>query len=117
MNKALTRPDAAKWKEAAQKEFDNLIANGSWEYCQLSPGAKAIECRWVFVVKYYADRSVNRYKHQEKYNASRMYLIALTHEMPEHLSKHCLENHVSVPESLFRMNTSSTMFLFSSIQM
>ena len=59
---ALTRPDAVKWKEAAQKEFDDLIANGSWEYCQLPSGAKAIGCRWVFMVKYHADGSVDRYK-------------------------------------------------------
>ena len=54
--------------------------------------------------------------HQEKYDASGMYLITLTHKMPEHLSKHCAENHVSVPEPLFRMNASS-IFLFGSIQM
>ena len=39
---ALSRPDAHKWKEAAQKEFDDLIANGPWKYCQLPPGAKPI---------------------------------------------------------------------------
>ena len=41
---ALTRPDAAKWKEVTHQKFDDLIANGSWEYCLLSPGAKAIGC-------------------------------------------------------------------------
>ena len=45
-----------------------------------------------------------------------MYLIALKHEISEHLSKHCPENHVSVPEPLFRINA-SFIFLFSSIQM
>lgn len=59
---ALRRPDAAQWREAAQKEFDDLIANGTWEYCQLPQGAKAIGCRWVFVVKHHADGSIDRYK-------------------------------------------------------
>ena len=27
--------------------------------------------------------------------------------MPGHLTKHCLENHVSVPDSLFRINAIS----------
>ena len=55
-------------------------------------------------------------EYQENYDASGMYLIALKHEMPGHLSKHYPENHVSMPEPLFRMNASS-IFLFDSIQM
>ena len=54
--------------------------------------------------------------HQENYDAPGIYLISLKHEMPEHLSKQCPENCVSVPEPLFRMNASS-IFLFGSIQM
>ena len=45
-----------------------------------------------------------------------MYLIILKHKMPEHLSKQCPENYVSMPEPLFRINASS-IFLFGSIQM
>ncbi|KAJ3489721.1 hypothetical protein NLI96_g1948 [Meripilus lineatus] len=59
---ALKRPDAPKWIEATQKEFDGLIANGTWEYCQLPPGAKAIGCRWVLNIKHLADGTIDRYK-------------------------------------------------------
>ena len=52
--------------------------------------------------------------HQENYDAPEMYLIALKHEMPGHLSKHYPENYVSVPEPLLRINASS-IFLFDSI--
>ncbi|KAJ3474117.1 hypothetical protein NLI96_g12642 [Meripilus lineatus] len=50
------------WIEATQKEFDGLIANGTWEYCQLPPGAKAIGCRWVLNIKHLADGTIDRYK-------------------------------------------------------
>ena len=51
-------------------------------------------------------------KSSQKYN--NQHLITLKHEMPEHLSKHCPENHISVSEPLFRMNA-SFIFLFDSI--
>ena len=45
---AMTRPDAQHYHEAACKEIDALLENGTWELARLPPGRKAIGCRWVF---------------------------------------------------------------------
>ena len=45
-----------------QEEMDALDANGTWELVPLSPGKKAIGCKWVFTVKVNHDGSVARLK-------------------------------------------------------
>jgi hypothetical protein len=59
---ALKRPDADLWYQAAVKEMEAHIENGTWELVKLPPGCKAIGSRWVFKVKRNADGSVERYK-------------------------------------------------------
>ncbi|THH21687.1 hypothetical protein EUX98_g8303 [Antrodiella citrinella] len=59
---ALRHPKATKWTAAALDEYNNLIANGTWEVTSLPPGFHAIGCKWVFLTKYLADGSVDRYK-------------------------------------------------------
>lgn len=59
---AMLRPDAAKYHEAAVKEIESLIENGTWELCKLPPGHKAIGSRWVFRIKHNSDGSIERYK-------------------------------------------------------
>ena len=59
---AMRRPDAHLWHEAACKEIDALVERGTWVPAKLPPGKKAIGSRWVFVVKYKADGSLERYK-------------------------------------------------------
>ena len=58
----MTRPDAQLYHEAAVKEIDSLLENGTWELARLPPDRKAIGCRWVFVIKHKSDGSVDRYK-------------------------------------------------------
>ena len=44
------------------------IKNNTWTLTNLPEGCKAIDCRWVFKVKYKADGSVERHKlHQAQY--------------------------------------------------
>jgi hypothetical protein len=59
---ALKCPDADLWYQAAVKEMEAHIENGTWELVKLPPGRKAIGSRWVFKVKRNADGSVERYK-------------------------------------------------------
>jgi transposase InsO family protein len=59
---ALKRPDANLWYQAAVKEMEAHIENGTWELVKLPPGRKAIGSQWVFKVKRNADGSVERYK-------------------------------------------------------
>lgn len=50
------------WLEAALKEIQALVENGTFELVELPEGAKAIGSRWVFKVKRNADGSIERYK-------------------------------------------------------
>lgn len=45
-----------------QQEIAALEDNASWTVMELPPGKKAIGCRWVCKIKYYADGQVERYK-------------------------------------------------------
>ena len=59
---AMASPDAQKWLEALLLEINNLIANGTWEICDLPSGMRAIGCKWVFAIKRNPDGSIERYK-------------------------------------------------------
>lgn len=61
---AMQRPPAESvlWQDAAMKEIQALVENGTFELVQLPPGRKAIGSRWVFKVKRNADGSIERYK-------------------------------------------------------
>jgi hypothetical protein len=48
---AMARPDAAKWREAAQREMDAHKDNGTWTIVKRPKGAKVIKGRWVFTQK------------------------------------------------------------------
>lgn len=54
--------DAVAWKEAAQKEYDAQLLNGTWVIEDLPPRRKAIGSRWVFARKYREDGSLERHK-------------------------------------------------------
>lgn len=46
-----TGHDADEWKSSMQREYDALIANGTWNLVPLPDDKKAIPCRWVYKVK------------------------------------------------------------------
>jgi hypothetical protein len=59
---AMQRPNADLWYQAAVKEMEAHIENGTWELVKLLPGRKAIGSQWVFKVKHNANGSVERPK-------------------------------------------------------
>lgn len=59
---AMSRPDADKWLEAAEKEVEALRENGTWDLVELPKGRKAIGSRWVFLIKRKSDGTIERYK-------------------------------------------------------
>ena len=54
--------DAEKWHQAAIDEYVSLVANGTWEKCELPEGKKAIGSGWVCHIKCNADGSIEHYK-------------------------------------------------------
>ncbi|GAA0185801.1 transmembrane signal receptor [Lithospermum erythrorhizon] len=50
------------WREAMCKEIAALEANNTWVMESLAPDKKALGCKWVYKIKYHADRSVERLK-------------------------------------------------------
>ncbi|KAG8940953.1 hypothetical protein FRC04_004867 [Tulasnella sp. 424] len=61
---AMTREDADKWMEAAEKEVQALQQNGTWDLVELPKGRKAIGSQWVFLIKWKSDGSIKQYKGQ-----------------------------------------------------
>ena len=53
---------AHHWLEAATTEYNDLVANGTWEIVDLPPDAKAIGSGWVWKIKRNADGSIERFK-------------------------------------------------------
>ncbi|CAI7767049.1 unnamed protein product [Closterium sp. NIES-53] len=60
--KALSGPDAEKWKQSVKEEYDSWLENETWELCELPPGKKAISSKLIFKHKYGPDGELTRYK-------------------------------------------------------
>ena len=52
---ALSSPIKAQWKEALDSEYSSLIKNNTWNLAPLPQGRNAVDCRWIFKVKYNAN--------------------------------------------------------------
>src|SRR5437879_11257032 len=48
--------------EAMKNEIDSQISKGTWYLTSLPNGKKAIDCKWIFRVKYNADGSLSKRK-------------------------------------------------------
>ena len=46
------------WKGAMDEEMIALSNNGTWELTNLPPGKQVVGCRWVYVVKYHPDGTI-----------------------------------------------------------
>ena len=67
---ALASPDAAKCKEAIDREISSHFYNYTWDAVRRPHGARVIGCKWVFDVKRDADGNVVRYKASRSYRFS-----------------------------------------------
>ena len=59
---ALKSNARAEWKQAMNNEIVSHKKNETWTLQELLKGRTAIECRWVYKIKYNADGSIERYK-------------------------------------------------------
>jgi len=50
------------WKQAMQLELNALDQTGSWQVVDLPSHVKPTGCKWVYMIKYNADGSIERYK-------------------------------------------------------
>ncbi|WKA09914.1 hypothetical protein VitviT2T_027524 [Vitis vinifera] len=51
-----------RWKAAMNEEMKSLQKNETWELVECPPGKKPVGCRWIYIVKYKADGSIERFK-------------------------------------------------------
>ena len=59
---AMMSPDSAKWLEAMKSEMGSIYKNKVWTLVDLPDDRQAIETKWIFKRKTYADSSVTIYK-------------------------------------------------------
>ena len=50
------------WKNAVLEEIQDLEKNNTWDITDLSKGKNAVGCKWIFMVKYKEDGSIDQYK-------------------------------------------------------
>jgi len=50
------------WREAMNKEFDALLANGTWTLVSKPPNVNLVGCKWVYKVKRKVDGNIERFK-------------------------------------------------------
>lgn len=61
-SEAMASPEAERWKEAMDAEYQSLVDNDTWELVPLPPGRKAITSKWLFKVKQNSDGEIDRFK-------------------------------------------------------
>ena len=54
--------ESNEWKKVVQEEMAALIKNNTWNFIPRPKTKRTVGCKWVFTIKYEADRSVNMYK-------------------------------------------------------
>ena len=59
---AMMSPDSAKWLEAMKSEMGSMYENKVWTLVDLPNDRQAIENKWIFKKKTYADGNVTVYK-------------------------------------------------------
>ncbi|KAG7585301.1 Reverse transcriptase RNA-dependent DNA polymerase [Arabidopsis thaliana x Arabidopsis arenosa] len=54
--------NSKEWCGAIDKEIGAMESTDTWEITTLPPGKKAVGCKWIFTLKFYADGTLERYK-------------------------------------------------------
>jgi histone deacetylase 1/2 len=52
----------SRWKAAMNEQYDALIKNNTWHLFPSAHGQNAIDCMWVYKVKWKTDGTVDHYK-------------------------------------------------------
>ena len=58
----MVSPDSAKWLEAMKFEIGSIYESKVWTLVDLPDDRQAIENKWIFKRKTYADSSITIYK-------------------------------------------------------
>ena len=61
-NQALQSPEAVRWQEAMQEEYDALVANQTWDVVDTPAGHRILQGKWVYKLKMSNKDTVSRYK-------------------------------------------------------
>ena len=59
---ALKSAQASEWRAAMEKELAAMDALGVFEWCFILLSSNLITCKWIFVTKWNAARSLNNYE-------------------------------------------------------
>ncbi|KAL5543278.1 hypothetical protein UlMin_010988 [Ulmus minor] len=51
-----------RWEAAMDEEMKSLQKNETWEIVDRPAGKKPVGCRWIYIVKYQADGTIERFK-------------------------------------------------------
>lgn len=51
-----------EWKKAMEEEMNSLQENKTWELVNLPKGRKALQNKWVYMIKHEGDEKKERYK-------------------------------------------------------
>ncbi|CAI7932365.1 unnamed protein product [Closterium sp. NIES-54] len=51
MEEALAGPDREKWLVSRDAEYQSMLENGTWDLVVLPEGKKAVQCKWVLMIK------------------------------------------------------------------
>ena len=62
MEEALNSPQAAEWKAAMAAKMASLQENQVYRLVPRPKGRKVVKSKWVFMIKFNADGSVEKYK-------------------------------------------------------
>lgn len=62
LEEALASDEAELWRQAAEDEYNSLLANNTWTTETPPPGVKPIPVRWVFKIKRDSAGNIERYK-------------------------------------------------------
>lgn len=62
VKEALSGPEAEKWKEAMQNEYNSFIINKCWTLTERNKNQRPVKCKWVFRKKHGVNGELLKYK-------------------------------------------------------
>lgn len=62
VNEALSSPEAPKWEDAMNNEFESLSENNTWDLVKLPSNRRAIQTKWVFKRKSNSNSDTVKFK-------------------------------------------------------